>query len=89
MKNIDFEILQILIMFFIVAIGLAFAQQNTDNWYLWATAALFVIPHGRLVIRLFDYKKMAKPVLPYFIANEILVGVVVLLYFLLAQTIIF
>ena len=81
MKYVDFEVIQIVVMFFLLASGVAFAQAADDHWHLWAGSALALIPQGRLLIRTYEYRSAAKPAWQHFFVNECVVVFATALYF--------
>jgi len=86
MKELDFELVQIVVLFFIMALSLVFATGQGSNWHLWAGALVLIIPQGRLLTRTIDYRTMKRSAGRYFMVNQVFVGLATALYFVVVTT---
>jgi len=86
MKELDFELVQIVILFFIMALALTFASGQGSNWHLWLGALVLIVPQGRLLTRTIDYRTMKRSAGRYFVVNQIFVGLATALYFVVVTT---
>ncbi|PCJ29158.1 MAG: hypothetical protein COA99_19740 [Moraxellaceae bacterium] len=70
MDEIDFHIIPIVLMTFILGMTLPF------DCYLWLAAIIFITPQGRIYVRAFwDYPRFKKPKGMYIFINEVFVSV--------------
>ncbi len=86
MKELDFELVQIVVLFFIMALTLVFASGQGSNWHLWLGALVLIVPQGRLLTRTIDYRTMKRSAGRYFVVNQVFVGLATALYFVVVTT---
>lgn len=75
MNELDYEIIPIVIMIFILGLVLP------KEYFLWAAGIIFIVPQFRIYVRAFwDYRKFKRPKGKYLLVNEAFVSLSCLLF---------